>query len=316
MGKHEAMTAKAVANRIKAKGLNKLRWYCQACEKSCRDENGFKCHINSEAHQRAMLLVAENATKVLTDFSQQFKRGFVDILRTRYGTRRVLANQVYNEYIADRHHVHMNSTCWSTLSAFCMHLGREGDAKVEESDRGGWYVTYIDRSPEALRRMERDARREREERDAEADELALIEEQIRRASALAPVAVVVESTPASDAADADNNGSNGSNGASGNDDDDDFSAVPPPAVPAPKLARPTPFKLALKPRGKVPATAALGGPKRSLSAMMSTAAATAPPPSSPSAPSSTTAAGDKLHALIDAERERKQRIAERKGLRL
>lgn len=43
-----------IANRIKAKGLNKLRWYCQLCQKSCRDENGFKCHQMSEGHRRQM----------------------------------------------------------------------------------------------------------------------------------------------------------------------------------------------------------------------------------------------------------------------
>lgn len=38
MPKHEAMTPKAVANKIKSKGLQKLRWYCQMCQKQCRDE--------------------------------------------------------------------------------------------------------------------------------------------------------------------------------------------------------------------------------------------------------------------------------------
>jgi DNA/RNA-binding protein KIN17 len=40
MGKEKPgfMTPKAIANRIKAKGLQKLRWYCQMCEKQCRDE--------------------------------------------------------------------------------------------------------------------------------------------------------------------------------------------------------------------------------------------------------------------------------------
>lgn len=39
-----APPALQIANRIKAKGLQKLRWYCQLCAKQCRDENGFKCH--------------------------------------------------------------------------------------------------------------------------------------------------------------------------------------------------------------------------------------------------------------------------------
>ncbi len=32
------LTPKAIGNRIKAKGLQKLRWYCQSCQKQCRDE--------------------------------------------------------------------------------------------------------------------------------------------------------------------------------------------------------------------------------------------------------------------------------------
>ena len=45
-----------IANRIKAKGLQKLRWYCQMCGKQSRDENGFKCHLSSDSHQRQMMV--------------------------------------------------------------------------------------------------------------------------------------------------------------------------------------------------------------------------------------------------------------------
>ena len=40
MGKEKGgfLTPKAIANRIKSKGLQKLRWYCQMCQKQCRDE--------------------------------------------------------------------------------------------------------------------------------------------------------------------------------------------------------------------------------------------------------------------------------------
>ena len=60
MPKHGFMTPKAIANRVKAKGLGKLRFYCQMCAKQCRDENGFKCHTMSDAHQRQMLVFAQN----------------------------------------------------------------------------------------------------------------------------------------------------------------------------------------------------------------------------------------------------------------
>ena len=52
-----------IGNRIKAKGLQKLRWYCQMCQKQCRDENGFKCHQNSESHKRQMEVFGQNPGK-------------------------------------------------------------------------------------------------------------------------------------------------------------------------------------------------------------------------------------------------------------
>jgi hypothetical protein len=38
MGKHDFFSPKAIANRQKSKGLQKLRWYCELCQKQCRDE--------------------------------------------------------------------------------------------------------------------------------------------------------------------------------------------------------------------------------------------------------------------------------------
>ena len=54
MPKHGVFTPKGIANAMKAKGLSRLKWYCQMCQKQCRDENGFKCHRMSEGHQRQM----------------------------------------------------------------------------------------------------------------------------------------------------------------------------------------------------------------------------------------------------------------------
>jgi hypothetical protein len=65
MGKNDFLTPKAIANRIKAKGLQKLRWYCQMCQKQCRDENGFKCHYLSESHQRLMQVFGQNPDRIL-----------------------------------------------------------------------------------------------------------------------------------------------------------------------------------------------------------------------------------------------------------
>ena len=61
------------------------------------------------------------------------------------------ANQVYQEYISDKVHLHMNATKWPTLTDFVKHLGKESLCEVSETEKG-WFITYIDRDPEMLAR--------------------------------------------------------------------------------------------------------------------------------------------------------------------
>lgn len=164
MGSDGFMTAKAISKRIKAKGLGRLRWYCQMCQKQCRDENGFKCHTQSAGHQRQLAIFSESPTGFISEFSQTFRSDFLSVLRQRYGITKVNANSVYQEYIKDRHHVHMNATKWTTLSEFVKDLGKAGFCKVEERDDGFW-VAFVDRQ-EA----------ERERKALERDNLLLQEE--------------------------------------------------------------------------------------------------------------------------------------------
>lgn len=149
MGKNDFLTPKAIANRIKAKGLQKLRWYCQMCQKHCRDENGFKCHCMSESHQRQMQIFGENSNRIVDGYSEEFEQSFLDFMKRSHRFSRIAATVVYNEYINDRHHVHMNSTEWATITEFVKHLGRTGKCKVEETPKG-WFITYIDRDSEEL----------------------------------------------------------------------------------------------------------------------------------------------------------------------
>ncbi|XP_011830337.1 PREDICTED: DNA/RNA-binding protein KIN17 [Mandrillus leucophaeus] len=132
MGKSDFLTPKAIANRIKSKGLQKLRWYCQMCQKQCRDENGFKCHCMSESHQRQLLLASENPQQFMDYFSEEFRNDFLELLRRRFGTKRVHNNIVYNEYISHREHIHMNATQWETLTDFTKWLGREGKNEISK----------------------------------------------------------------------------------------------------------------------------------------------------------------------------------------
>ncbi|CAL8385311.1 unnamed protein product [Gadus morhua 'NCC'] len=179
MGKADFLSPKAIGNRIKSKGLQKLRWYCQMCQKQCRDENGFKCHCMAESHQRQLLLASEDPNQFMDYFSDEFKRDFLELLRRRFGTKRVHNNIVYNEYISHREHVHMNSTQWETLTDFTKWVGKEGLAKVDETPKG-WYIQYIDRDPETIRRQEELERKKKQDLDDEERGAKFIEEQVRR----------------------------------------------------------------------------------------------------------------------------------------
>lgn len=185
MGKNEFLTPKAIANRIKAKGLQKLRWYCQMCQKQCRDENGFKCHCMSESHQRQMQVFGQNPNRVIDGYSEEFENAFMDNLRRSHRFSRVAATVVYNEYIADRHHIHMNSTQWATLTEFVKYLGRIGKCKVEDTPKG-WFITYIDRDSETIFKDRLKNKRLRAELADEEKQERAIALQIERASSSNP----------------------------------------------------------------------------------------------------------------------------------
>lgn len=178
MPRAEVGTPKYLANKMKAKGLQKLRWYCQMCQKQCRDENGFKCHTMSESHQRQLLLFADSPKKYINDFSYDFAKGYLTILRRQFGTKRVNANKVYQEYISDKDHVHMNGTRWVTLTGFVRWLGGTGQCIVDETEKG-WFITYIDRSPETVEREQKKKKKEKMDKNDEERIMEFVERQIK-----------------------------------------------------------------------------------------------------------------------------------------
>lgn len=188
MPKAEVGSTKYIANQMKSKGLQRLRWYCQACSRQMRDENGFKCHVASESHVRQMQLIGEDPRKAINEFSNQFLKDFIQLLRTGHGEKKVNVNHFYQEYISNKQHIHMNATKWSSLTEFAKYLGREGICRVDEDEKNegrsgasGLMISWIDNSPEALRRQEHLRKRERQDRGDEELEQKMIREQIRRA---------------------------------------------------------------------------------------------------------------------------------------
>jgi DNA/RNA-binding protein KIN17 len=162
MPKAEKGSIKDLGKKIKAKGLLKLKFYCQLCEKQCRDANGFKCHAQSESHLRQVKLFSSHAQGKMNEYSREFETTFLATLRQRHQTSKVNANNVYQEVIADKQHVHMNSTMWASLTDFCKYLGKQGKCVVEETERG-WFLEYIERDAGKMARQEALVKRQQAE---------------------------------------------------------------------------------------------------------------------------------------------------------
>ena len=177
------MDVKALSKKQKAAGLKKLRFYCQICQKQCGDENGFKSHLASENHLRQIQIFSQNSSSIIDDFSKDFRDGYLQILSQRHSRTKIDANKVYQEYIANKHHVHMNSTIWTTFSEFVKMLGRESYCRVEETAHG-WDIEYIDRDPKIMARAEEDKKRKRVEVDEEERRNRQIAAQVAAAAAL------------------------------------------------------------------------------------------------------------------------------------
>ncbi len=128
-----------------------------------------------------MRLFSQNSGRILDQFSQEFEQGFLRILSHMHGSKRVLSNRVYQEYIADKHHVHMNATIWTTLTGFCKYLGKEGKAIVDETEKG-WYIQYVDRDPVLLAKQQEFESRQREELEEEERITKLLKYQIKHAN--------------------------------------------------------------------------------------------------------------------------------------
>ena len=181
MPKAEVGSTKYLSNKLKSKGLTRLRWYCQVCEKACRDENAFKMHTQSESHVRKMIIIGENSRQYESQYSNEFLRDFIQLLKTAHRDKQVHMNRFYQEYISNKEHIHMNATRWSSLTEFAKYLGREGICRVEDVEGKGLHIAWIDNSPDALKRQEALRRKEAMDRGDEQQEQAIIKKQIQRA---------------------------------------------------------------------------------------------------------------------------------------
>ena len=82
-----------------------------------------KLHQNSSNHLKMVASRGENPNKHTSSASGSFEREFSDLFRTKYGYNKyVPVNRVYNDLVHDRHHTHLSSTRWKSVTGFAMFL--------------------------------------------------------------------------------------------------------------------------------------------------------------------------------------------------
>lgn len=106
---------------------------------------------------------AHIVTAVVDGYTEEFERTFLEQLRQSHGSTRVSAKVVYNEFINDRNHVHMNSTKWLSLTEFVQYLGKEGLCRVDQTPKG-WFISLIQKDPMEALSDERRIKRSRAEK--------------------------------------------------------------------------------------------------------------------------------------------------------
>lgn len=155
-------SAKFLNKQLKARGLQKLRFYCQVCNKQCRDQNGFKSHVKSPSHLKNISTVTQDD---ILEFTKLFEENFLNTLKTNHGEKKIAVNKLYNEIIKDRDHIHMNATSFKSLIGFIKYLSKEGKIKVYDDNIGDMpedqvdltqlNISFIDNSDTNLRRKEK-----------------------------------------------------------------------------------------------------------------------------------------------------------------
>ena len=104
-----------------------------------------------------MQVFMEDSSGYIDHYSKQFEKSFMQLMSTKFCSVAIKANDVYMEFINDRQHFHMNATIWCTLGRFVEYLDRTGQVEASRDAQERLWIQYIDNSPEAQRKREKEA---------------------------------------------------------------------------------------------------------------------------------------------------------------
>ena len=147
----------------------KLRWVCGLCNVWCKDENGFKCHLEHENHIRKSEIARQSGAPEfkMSSRDEAFAASFVQYLAQNYLNRKVLLHEVYREmYPDDKFQRLMHDTCWGSLGTFINALSKAGECEAVKGPKG--WIVRIDQEMLIAAEAEKEAR-EKALREAETE---------------------------------------------------------------------------------------------------------------------------------------------------
>ncbi len=91
-------TAKWLSNQIKKKQRTKIRWYCGLCHVACKDENGYKNHIESAPHIRREMTLGDSGKEfTLGREDKNFQKKFINHMISKHFGQTVSAHEAYRD---------------------------------------------------------------------------------------------------------------------------------------------------------------------------------------------------------------------------
>lgn len=141
----------------------KLRWVCGLCNVWCKDENGFKCHLEHPNHIRKSEISRQSKAPdfKMSPRDEAFAASFVQYLAQNYLNRKVLLHEVYREmYPDDKFQRLMHDTCWGSLGTFINALSKAGECEAVKGPKG--WVVRIDQDMLIAAEAEKESREGRE----------------------------------------------------------------------------------------------------------------------------------------------------------
>lgn len=113
--------------------LHKQKYFCQICEKACKDENGFKVHCKTPGHISKIKTLSEDSDFYINSYSRQFEDQFLRFLRLKgMSGDTFCSSNLYQDFIKEiPNHIHLNATRWTKLTNFLYNLEAKGYLKIQ-----------------------------------------------------------------------------------------------------------------------------------------------------------------------------------------